>query len=336
MQVRRYLVLGVIGSLALQLAPGVPVLAADTQAPTLNSFVRLEDKSFVNGQTITINYSATDNSANGIASVVFGFNSLGGRREISTSGSAAPAGPATAVITPAWTGGNYNLSDIRLTDTSGNSATYNRDLTVTIAPSGASGPSAHALALYAADFTLVRPPVAPTAVTATAAYSSALVQWSPPSGGGLPDSYQVIASPGGAIGTATGQATSAVVGGLTNGTAYSFVVTALNEAGAGPASSPSTAVTPTGMIDLLTPLGRETFVPGQARTITWKSFAGAGSTVALDLIDAAGGITNIAAAAPIGPAAGGSYSWTPPESVPNGHRYRIRITATGGRDVNAR
>lgn len=65
----------------------------------------------------------------------------------------------------------------------------------------------------------------------------------PASNGGTPiTSYTVTASPGGA--TSTGTGSPIVVTGLTNGTAYTFTVTAINSAGTGATSAVSDSVTP--------------------------------------------------------------------------------------------
>lgn len=88
-------------------------------------------------------------------------------------------------------------------------------------------------------------PTAPQNVAATLSGNTATVTWSPPSwdGGGL-RGYTVTASPGGASQTVAPDATSASFPGLTNGTAYTFTVTATTQAGSGPTSAPSAPVTP--------------------------------------------------------------------------------------------
>ena len=87
-------------------------------------------------------------------------------------------------------------------------------------------------------------PGAPTAVTAQPLEGSARVSFTAPSsnGGAAITSYTVTSSPGGI--TATGSASPITVTGLTNGTAYTFTVTATNSAGTGAASSASSSVTP--------------------------------------------------------------------------------------------
>lgn len=92
--------------------------------------------------------------------------------------------------------------------------------------------------------TYTAPPSAPTGAAATAGNGEATITFAPPaSNGATITSYTVIASPGGL--TATGSGSPITIGGLTNGTTYSFTVTATNSAGTGPASTPSNAVTPT-------------------------------------------------------------------------------------------
>jgi hypothetical protein len=92
-------------------------------------------------------------------------------------------------------------------------------------------------------------PGAPTAVSATAGDGMATVRWSPPlDTGGMITGYRVTAFQDAVevatVTTPDGAATSAVMTGLANGTAYTFTVTALNVSGAGLPSAPSAAVTP--------------------------------------------------------------------------------------------
>ena len=87
-------------------------------------------------------------------------------------------------------------------------------------------------------------PGAPTNVSATAGDKSASVSFSAPAddGGATITTYNALSSPGGVSGSCAASPCS--VTGLTNGTAYTFTVSATNEAGEGPASAPSNAVTP--------------------------------------------------------------------------------------------
>jgi outer membrane protein assembly factor BamB len=93
-------------------------------------------------------------------------------------------------------------------------------------------------------------PGAPTGLSATAGNASAGVSWTAPANGGSPiTAYTVTPYVGGVAQSPTQvtgnpPATSTTVGGLTNGTAYTFTVTATNTVGTGPPSSPSNSVTP--------------------------------------------------------------------------------------------
>lgn len=90
-------------------------------------------------------------------------------------------------------------------------------------------------------------PGAPTSVMATPGDASATITWTAPaSDGGSPiTGYTVTAEPGGASVQVGGEADSATVTGLDNGTTYTFTVTATNAEGTSPASRPSNPVTPT-------------------------------------------------------------------------------------------
>lgn len=89
-------------------------------------------------------------------------------------------------------------------------------------------------------------PLAPTAVTATAGDGQATVGWTapPPNGVSAITGYTVTSSPGGRTVIVNGSTTTATVTGLTNGTSYTFAVTATNAVGTGPPSSPSNVVVP--------------------------------------------------------------------------------------------
>jgi hypothetical protein len=98
-------------------------------------------------------------------------------------------------------------------------------------------------------------PYAPTNISAIAGNGSARLRWTPPSftGGNAITSYTVTSSPGGLTATVGGSQTWAIVTGLTNGTPYTFNVTASNGVGASQ-SGGSNAVVPTGWLGQYRPL----------------------------------------------------------------------------------
>ena len=95
------------------------------------------------------------------------------------------------------------------------------------------------------QLTAITTPGAPEAVTASAGETSATVAWTAPSddGGSPVIGYTVTGTPGGSCTVAVPE-TSCTVTDLIAGAAYQFQVTATSEAGDGPASAPTAAVTP--------------------------------------------------------------------------------------------
>ena len=91
-------------------------------------------------------------------------------------------------------------------------------------------------------------PGPPTGVSGVAGDGQVSVSFIPPAinGGSAVTSYTVTASPGGA--TATGAGTTLVLAGLSNGTPYTFTVTATNSNGTSTPSEPSPPVTPVSAI----------------------------------------------------------------------------------------
>ncbi len=130
------------------------------------------------------------------------------------------------------------------------------------------------------------PPGAPTALSASAGNAQATVKWTAPaSDGGSPISgYRItpyIGATAQATTTVSGSSTHATLTPLTNGTAYTFTVTAINAAGAGPESATSNSVTPTGP----TPPGAPTAVSASAgsgqATVNWTVPASDGGSAIL-------------------------------------------------------
>jgi hypothetical protein len=108
-------------------------------------------------------------------------------------------------------------------------------------------------------FTPSGPPTAPgqaTGVVASAGNTAASLAWNAPSTGDPATSYTItpyIGSTAQATTVVTGTPApiTAVVSGLTNGTAYTFTVTGANGVGSGPESAPSNSVTPSANASLV-------------------------------------------------------------------------------------
>lgn len=177
-------------------------------------------------------------------------------------------------------------------------------------------------------------PAAPTSVTATAGNASATVRWTAPADGGSPITHYTVTPYVGTTAQPTTSvagsppSTSVVVAGLTNGTAYTFRVSAANAVGTGPNSAASGAVTPTATTSPTAPAA-PTDVTAKAGNnsaqVTWNAPSNGGS-----------GITKYTVTPYIGTTAqtARTVTGTPPAttlivgSLTNGKTYTFRVTAT--------
>lgn len=159
----------------------------------------------------------------------------------------------------------------------------------------------------------VFPPSAPRDVVGVPGDREVAVSWQPPaSAGSFPvTDYLVTAGPGGQTCLAKAPALTCTVTGLTNGTAYTFVVKALNGAGWGPGSQASSPVTPSaqavrsltlfqgkrvadGRHDRIRTGGTSVGVPAGSRLTPWIRYGATGEFkqgVANIVVDDKGGFT---------------------------------------------
>lgn len=109
------------------------------------------------------------------------------------------------------------------------------------------------VALIVANRAQSNRPSAPQSVNASAGNGFANVSWSRPTSTGGRELTRYIVTPHPANGACvtTAATTTCTIWELTNGTSYTFTVVAKNAKGAGPSSSPSSAVTPRTSIRVL-------------------------------------------------------------------------------------
>jgi hypothetical protein len=145
------------------------------------------------------------------------------------------------------------------TSTTVNGLTAGSSYTFRVAAVNAVGTGPESAASNPVTPIALNPAGAPTALTATAKSSGAVLTWTAPenNGGGAITAYRVTPIVAGVPGTpvTTGSAaTNATLTGLTDGTAYTFKVAAITSYGAGAESTASNAVTPYDTVfDLATP-----------------------------------------------------------------------------------
>ncbi len=241
---------------------------------------------------------------------------------VSTSGTGDPTG-SVAFTDPTGTLCAGAALTVSSPDTATCSLTYDGDA-VTASYSGDvdNAPSSSTLAFA---------PSAPTGVTATAGSNSALVSWTAPTatGGDPVTGYTVTAIGDSGNESCTSATASCTVTGLTNGTNYTFTVTATNSAGTSPPSAPSSAVTPTGAPDA--PTGVTATAGDTEASVSWNPSGSEGSTVLSYTVTATDATTT---------ANGGetcTYTVTVPEvdecsvtGLTDGDSYTFTVTATNG------
>ena len=158
-----------------------------------------------------------------------------------------------------WSGPGMGFTVNGLT----NDVAYSFSLTAT-------GPGGTSAASSATSATPEAVPGAPTGLSATVADSSTVVSWAAPTGtfsAQLPLSYTLYQDDMAVQSAISG--TSASVSGLSDGTSYSFEVTATDSYGQTSASSASTAVTPIGAP--LAPSGVTSTEANDNVTVAWTS-----------------------------------------------------------------
>ena len=163
-------------------------------------------------------------------------------------------------------------------------------------------------------------PDAPTGVSATAGDTTASVSWTAPGDGGSPiTSYTVTPSPADGTVTMTGP-TSATVTGLTDGTTYTFTVTATNLIGTSDPSAPSNQVTPQAPTVPDPPTGVAATAGNAQASVHWTAPANTGGSPILSYTvtsDPAGGTASTL----------GATSTTVP-GLTNGVAYTFTVVAT--------
>jgi hypothetical protein len=295
----------------------------DLSNPPDDTWMYLDDVSLSQPSVPTAPTGVTATAGNGSATVNWTAPSSDGGGTI-TKYTVTPFIGSTAQ-TPVTVNGSPPATSTTVTGlTNGTSYTF----TVSASNANGAGPASSPSSAVTPN-TL---PGAPTAVTATAGNGSATVNWTAPSnnGGSTITSYTVtpfIGSTAQTPVTVNGSppATSTTVTGLTNGTSYTFTVSATNANGAGPASSPSNAVTPSAPTAPGAPTGASATAGNASATVNWTAPSNGGSAITSYTVTPFIGAT---AQTPV------TVTGTPPATsttvtgLTNGTSYTFTVSAT--------
>jgi hypothetical protein len=200
-----------------------------------------------------------------------------------------------------------------------NGTTY----TFKVAATNVVGTSASSLASNAVTPRTV--PDAPTTVTAAASAGQATVSWTAPAfnGGSAITGYDVKRYVNGVDQgtTSVGVVTQTTIGGLTNGTTYTFKVAAKNVAGTGALSAASNAVTPRSVPGV--PTGASAVAGGGQATVSWSAPTSDGGSAITGY-----NVTCYVGGVALGTTTVGVATQTTVTGLTNGTTYTFRISAT--------
>jgi Zn-dependent metalloprotease len=294
------------------------------------------------GQTIVLSFTGTENAS---LSTMFILDDLAVTLAPTVSGAptAVAATPENAGAVVSWkaptSNGGTPITGYKVTAAPGGATattTGARTATVTGLTNGtaytfrvtaANAIGASLPSVASAPLTPRTVPVPPTDLVATAGNSRAVVSWDVPSNdGGSPiTGYTVTADPGGRTAATTGTSTATVTG-LTNGTAYTFTVTAANAAGTSANSEASAAVTPA----VTAPDAPTNVVAAHGNTesvVSWRAPVNDGGlpNTGYSVTAAPGGATATTTGATTATFTG----------LTNGTTYRFRVTATNAAGTSA-
>ncbi|HEX7368691.1 MAG TPA: autotransporter domain-containing protein [Rhodanobacteraceae bacterium] len=265
----------------LNLSSSGVVTGTPTTAGTYNFVVQVFDSSSPSQYGGTHTYALTVNTASVPGAPTIGTATAGNAQaSISFTAPASNGGAAitqyTATSSPSGLTGACASSPCTVTGlTNGTAYTFTVTATNSV---GTGAPSAASNSVTPSTV-----PGAPTSVVAANDGSGgATVTFVAPgsNGGAVITGYTVTSSPAGGVDSNAGTtALTHAITGLTNGTAYTFTVTATNADGTGPASSPSNSVTPVAAPSSLTySPSAYIFTKGQASTTATPTYSGGSLT----------------------------------------------------------